>query len=178
MRAVAAELGVTPMAAYCYVQGKDDLIQLAHEKISSSIPPLRLEKGDWETPLRKYLLFMWEELARYPGLGAHWIEHPSLGIAPSVVTEGLRFFVAAGFAPSTAPLAWSFAVTYIFGRISVDARLGHKRQAPRFGGLKAHDYLEFGVEAVIRGLRDLRGFDVDVKGNGGGATSFRTTRRR
>jgi len=100
------------------------------------------------------------------------IGKPSLGITPSVVAEGLGFFEAAGFAPSTAPLAWSFAITYILGRISVDARLGHKRQALRFGGLRAHDYLELGVEAVIRGLRDLRGLDADVMVKGSGATSF------
>ncbi len=171
MRAVAAELGVTPMATYYYVRGKDDLIKLAYEEISSSMAPLRLEPGGWEAPLRRYLTSLWDELARYPGLGGYMIEQPSLGVTPAAVAEGIRFFEEAGFAPSKAPLAWSFAVTYILGRIIVDARLGHQHEAPRFGGLRAQSYLEFGIEAVICGLRELRDFDADVTVDGDGATS-------
>ena len=41
MRAVAARLGVTPMAAYYYVADKDELMRLVSERVSSSSGPLR-----------------------------------------------------------------------------------------------------------------------------------------
>ena len=46
-------------------------------------------------------------------------------------------------------------MTYIHGRISVDAHLAHKPEAPRMSGLRARDYVDFGVEAVIAGLRAM-----------------------
>ncbi len=50
-------------------------------------------------------------------------------------------------------------MTYIHGRISVDTRLGHRPDAPRLDGLRARDFAEFGLEAVIAGLRELRAAD-------------------
>ncbi len=155
MRAVSAELGVTPMATYYYVEDKDDLLRLVAEEVISSCVPLYLGADGWEGSLRRFLMSTWESLARYPGLGAYLIEQPTLGVTPERMNEGIRFFEDAGFSPTNARLAWSFALTYIHGRISVDARLTHQPEAPRLDGLRAHDYVEFGVESVIEGLRGL-----------------------
>ena len=159
MRAVSAELGVTPMATYHYVDDKEDLVRLVAKEVSASLIPLRLDEDGWEASLSRHLMSTWESYARYPGLGAHMIGLPTLGVTPEGLQDGIRFFEAAGFSPTAAPLAWSFALTYIHGRISVDARLGHKPEAPRLDGLRARDYVEFGIEAVVQGLRTLRASD-------------------
>jgi AcrR family transcriptional regulator len=157
MRSVAQRLGVTPMAVYYYVRDKDDLLRLVSQRISTSWIPLRpAEGGGWEEALRLHLTSMWEVLSRYQGLGSFLIEQPSLGVTSHTVRNGIAFFEAAGFDRVKAQLAWSFAYTYIHGRISVDAHLGHRAEAPRLEGLRAHDYVEFGIEAVIAGLRALR----------------------
>jgi hypothetical protein len=44
-------------------------------------------------------------------------------------------------------------MTYIHGRISVDAHLAHRPEAPRLTGLRARNDVEFGVDALIVGLR-------------------------
>jgi TetR/AcrR family tetracycline transcriptional repressor len=163
MRAVAKEMGVTPMAVYHYVDSKDDLLRLAYAEISAPWGSLRLGDGkeDWEDALRDHLMSIWEGLAQYPGLGAYLIELPNINVSPDNLAGGIRFFEDAGFAPMQARLAWSFALTYIHGRISVDAHLGHKPEAPRLEGLRAHDYVTFGVEGVILGLRAIQqGADV------------------
>ncbi len=162
MRAVSSELGVTPMAIYYHVDDKDELIRLVVERVQESRIPLRLDDDGWEASLRRYLISSWESLARYPGLGAHMIELPTLGVTPERARDGIHFFEEAGFSSGNAPLAWSFALTYIHGRISVDARLARQPEAPRLNGLHAPDYVEFGVEAVIRGLRPLRQSDAGV----------------
>ncbi len=163
MRAVSAELGVTPMAIYYYIDDKDDLVRLVVDEIEMLRTPLLAEEDGWEESLRRHLISIWESLARHPGLSAYLIELPTLGVRPEHLAAGFRFFEDAGFSRESARLAWSFTMTYIHGRLSVDARLGRKPDAPRLDGLRAHDYLEFGVEAVIRGLRTLLESDTPVK---------------
>jgi TetR/AcrR family tetracycline transcriptional repressor len=159
MRAVAARLGVTPMAVYHYVDDKEDLLRLAVARVSEAWGPLELRDGDWEETLRQHLLSLWRELTRYPGLGTYMIGQPSLGVTPESMAIGIRFFEDAGFTPQLARLAWSFAMTYVHGRISVDARLSHRPDAPRMDRLRAADFAAFGVDAVIAGLRSLRESD-------------------
>ena len=153
MRAVAAGLGVTPMAIYYYVPGKEDLLRLVVGRVSESFGLLRREEGrSWQEGLRDYLINIWESFRRYPGLSSYLINQPALGVTPDRLEAGIGFFVDAGFLPDVARLAWSFATTYIHGRISVDAHLGQNADTHHFEGLRARDYVTFGVGAVIGGL--------------------------
>lgn len=155
MRAVAAELGVTPMAIYYHVPDKDALVELVLEAVHVG-PPLELGEEGWEEVLRRHLLTQWEQLARYPGVGAHLLEQPLLGATPDSIRAGVAFFEAAGFPPRTARLAWSFAMTYLHGRLSVDARWHGKAPAgARVAGIRSRDYVAFGVDAVVAGLRAM-----------------------
>jgi TetR/AcrR family transcriptional regulator, tetracycline repressor protein len=158
MRAVAAGLGVTPMAVYYYVADKDDLLRLVVDKLYSSFGFLATQPDqDWQDSLREYLVTMWERSRRYPGLSTHIINQPGLGVTPERLEKGLAFFDEVGFPPAEARLAWSFAVTYIHGRISVDAHLSRHSGVTHLDGLKARDYVDFGVGAVISGLEEMLG---------------------
>lgn len=153
MRTVAAGLGVTPMAIYYYVPGKEDLLRLVVGRVSESFGLLhREEDRSWQETLRDYLLNIWESFRRYPGLSSYLINQPALGVTPDRLEAGIGFFVEAGFPPAGARLAWSFATTYIHGRISVDAHLGRNADTHHFEGLRARDYVTFGVDSVISGL--------------------------
>lgn len=156
MRAVATRLAVTPMAVYYYVDDKDALLRLAVERVSALWGPLGEAAGDWQAALRSHLLATWQELTRYPGLSSYMMGQANISVTAQTLQSGIRFFEDAGFSPKSARLAWSFAMTYIHGRISVDARLGHRPDAVRLDGLRARDYVEFGVDAVIRALEELR----------------------
>jgi AcrR family transcriptional regulator len=156
MRSVAAGLGVTPMAIYYYVTDKDDLVRLVVGRVSDSFGLLQVDPDrPWQEVLREYMVNIWREFRRYPGLSSYFIDQPSLGVTPDRLEAGLAFFEAAGFAPAQAHLAWSFATTYIHGRISVDAHLGRGSDASHAGGLKAGDYVEFGVDAAVAGLASM-----------------------
>ena len=169
MRSLATELGVTPMAIYYHVPDKDALVSLVVAEVYSSLSPLRLGEDGWEEPLRRYLLSEWEQLARYPGLGAYLLNQPSLGTTPGSIARGVAFFEAAGFPPRTARLAWSFAMTYLHGRLSVDARSrGTGSQIVKVAGIRSKDYVDFGVETLVAGLKvmlDEAGRE-DVRGRG------------
>lgn len=156
MRAVAAGLDVTPMAVYYYVSDKDELLRLVVEMVSDSVGLLCFDPDeDWRETLRTYMVDIWEHLRRYPGLSTYIINQPGLGVTPERLESGISFFEHAGFLPAEARLAWSFATTYIHGRISVDAHLGRRPDAPHLGRLKARDYLLFGVDAVVAGLETM-----------------------
>lgn len=156
MRAVAAGLGVTPMAIYYYVPGKEDLLHLLVGRVSGSFGLLHRDADQsWQEALRGYLFTIWESFRRYPGLSSYLINQPALGVTPDRLEAGIGFFVEAGFPPDTARLAWSFATTYVHGRISVDAHLGRNAEMHHFEGLRARDYVTFGVDAVISGLESV-----------------------
>jgi AcrR family transcriptional regulator len=156
MRAVAAELGVSPMAIYYHLKDKQELVRLVLAEVRSHFIPLRVDADGWELSLRRFLMVQWQEQARYPGIATHLIAAPLLGTTPTSIANGVRFFETAGFSPRQARLAWSFAMTYMHGRLSVDARLrGTPDQAVRVEGLHARDYVEFGIDALIAGLQAI-----------------------
>ncbi len=153
MRAIAADLGVSAMAVYYYVADKDELLRLVVEEITQSFPNLRSEPdAEWQDVLRRYLEDIWQNLRMYQGLTSHIINLPAMGVTAERFDAGIGFFEDAGFPPAQARLAWSFAMTYIHGRISVDAHLVHNGGDPHLDGLKAWDFVEFGIESVIVAL--------------------------
>jgi AcrR family transcriptional regulator len=156
MRSVGAKLGVSAMALYHHVDDKEQLISLVAEAVFNGTEPLYLGDDGWENGLRRTLLSIWEQMASYPGVGAYFIGQPLMGSTPQGMSRGLEFFQQVGFSRRRARLAWVFALTYIHGRLSVEARL---READdlfmRVQGLRSRDYVEFGVDAVVAGLRTL-----------------------
>src|SRR5205807_10358063 len=101
----------------------------------------------WENSLRRHLLSRWESQARYPGVVTYLMGTPMMGATPDVMSNGISFFEQAGFPPRTARLAWSFALTYVHGRLSVDARLrGPGGRAAKVDGIPRRDHVAFGVE--------------------------------
>jgi TetR/AcrR family tetracycline transcriptional repressor len=162
MRALASQLGVTPMAIYYHVPDKEALVDLVVDEVHKRQVPLELTSEGWEACLRRRLLSQWEQLVRYPGLGSHLSNQPGLGASQQSIDAGVAFFEAAGFSDRSARLAWSFAVTYLHGRLSVDARLRGRGGSGKVAGIKAKDYVEFGVEAVIAGIKAVVAADADL----------------
>ena len=156
MRAVAAELGVTPMAVYYYVADKGELLRLVVDRVNASIGLLHTKPDEeWRESASGLSVKTWESTSRYPGLSAHISNLPDLGVSPERREAGLAFFDRVGFAPAEARLAGSFALTYIHGRLSVDAHLSHRPDTSHADLLKAREYVDFGVEAIIRGLETV-----------------------
>ena len=154
MRAVANELGVATMTTYTHVSSKEELIGLVREAVSDEWPPIELTDEGWEACLRRFLLSQWEAYQRYPGLAAWSMQQPDFGTTPDSYAAWIEFFTNAGFNARDAVLAWSFSQTYLMGRLAVDARLGGGRPSRSRHGLRAREYVEQGVEAVIAGIRE------------------------
>jgi len=154
MRGLSEMLGVTPMAAYYHVGGKDALLRELAEEVRSRWIPLRLGPEGWPESLRRHLLSMWHEMNRHPGLGVYMMNTvPDMGRTTDATSA---FFREAGFEEPTATLAASFVLTYVLGRWSVDARFSRSRRQTRAKpGLRAQDHVEFSIDAMIAGLQAL-----------------------
>lgn len=158
MRSVAAELHVTPMALYYHVKDKDELLGLiAAAAIARHVDLLQATGGEtWEQALGHYLTSLWTTLRAYRGLGEHLIARPDLGISPDHYHDGVEFLERAGFPPGLARLAWPYAITYVHGRLSVDANLNRdSARAMGLSGISAKEHVAFGVETVVAGLRAM-----------------------
>src|SRR5262249_21230255 len=113
MRSVGAKLGVSAMALYHHVADKEEMMSLVGEAVFSGTLPLHLGDDGWESGLRRTLLSIWEQMARYPGVGAYFVGQPLMGSTPQGISRGLEFFQQVGFSPRQARLAWVFALTYV-----------------------------------------------------------------
>jgi AcrR family transcriptional regulator len=161
MRAVAGELGVTPMALYHHLDGKESLTRLVVDEVQARSIPLRLEADGWEESLRRWFWSKWETYRDYPGTGAYMSEWSLRPENQPKLFGDILFFEQAGFEPKEARLAWSCVNTYLHGRVSVDHSLSGNWSGPRVDDLHARDYFQFGIETVIEGLR------TRVAGSGG-----------
>ncbi|MFE2290568.1 TetR/AcrR family transcriptional regulator [Streptomyces sp. NPDC059452] len=87
MRRLAAELDVTAMSLYWYVDTKDDLLELALDSVYAELPPPRVD-GDWRERLREIARSYRELLVRHI-----WIS-PLAGTFLNIGPNSVRFSYA------------------------------------------------------------------------------------
>jgi AcrR family transcriptional regulator len=156
MRAVAAELQVTPMAIYYHVADKEQLVRAVVKEVTRHQVPLEQSEDGWQLGLRHYLLSGWEVMTRYPGISAHLLALPTFGTTTAGLETGIRFFKEAGFSDRSARKAWTFTHTYLHGRLNVDSHLhGPSGDPVRFIGVHSREHVEFAIDAMVAGLEAL-----------------------
>ena len=164
MRALAAELDVTPMAVYHHVQNKGELLQLVADTVILDVEVPPASAGPWEVRLAALARELRERLAEFPGVGPYLLgtDVPTPG-ADRLVESAIAMLVDAGFGEEEAALAFTAVHNYLLGRLYVEAslrgpryrKLRKKRSrlpAPQIPNLPADRYFEYGLEQLIRGL--------------------------
>ncbi len=66
MRRLAAELGVTPMSVYWYVETKDDLLEIALDEVMGEVPLLEGVEADWREVVRELAVGYRRMLVAHP----------------------------------------------------------------------------------------------------------------
>ena len=164
MRALAAELDVTPMAVYHHVQNKAELLQLVADAVVADVEVPPAASGSWETRLSALVRELRDRLGEFPGVGPYLLgtDVPTPG-ADRLVESAIAMLVEAGFEDEEAALAFTAVHNYLLGRLSVEAalrgprlrRLRRRRSGlrePRIPRLPADRYFDYGLEHLIRGL--------------------------
>ncbi|MGD9794826.1 MAG: TetR/AcrR family transcriptional regulator [Acidimicrobiia bacterium] len=158
MRGLADELGVTPMAAYYYVPNKDALLSLVVDAVFDRVKVEVDASAPWYEQLKTGSLATFDELRRYPGLGAYLAKAPLGPLGRARIQQTLQLLRDAGFDERSAQKAYAAYHTYVFGRLALEStmselRRGKVRGDRGDGAIGAREFIEFGLDAMITGLR-------------------------
>ena len=113
MRRLAAELGVTAMSVYWYVDSKDDLLELALDAVQGE---LELPDGDWRQQARRVAHEVRGLLLRHPWVPALLGRCLNVGPRARAYEEGVRgAFVRAGVPEEQADGALAALFSFAYG---------------------------------------------------------------
>jgi AcrR family transcriptional regulator len=169
MRALADELGVSPMAAYYYVEGKDDLLRLVGDSLLAQVEVPPQKAGSWDERLRKLLHDQRDALKRHPGLREAIIGRLDLEERRRLEDAEFDLLLEAGLEPLQAVMAFRTLQDWCLGNALVESKLRDpkerrppekhskvqratldRRLMPR---LTADDYFQLELDNVISGVR-------------------------
>ncbi|MCH0541948.1 TetR/AcrR family transcriptional regulator C-terminal domain-containing protein [Streptomyces sp. MUM 203J] len=150
MRRLAADLGVTAMSLYWYVDSKDDLLELASDAVMGEVelPEAPPPGGDWQSRIRDLAAGYRALLIRHPWLSP--LVGRFLNVGPNWSAFALcvqRIIRSTGLAPEhqTGALAAVFQFVYGFGTIEANFL---KRCAE--SGLTQDQFFSYAMGAISR----------------------------
>ncbi|GCD95063.1 TetR/AcrR family transcriptional regulator [Embleya hyalina] len=127
MRRLATELGVAPMAAYRYVSGKDDLLELMVDRAYGELAAPEPGAG-WRETLRGLAVRTRELVLRHPWL----VQLPSgrAAVAPTpnrvaLAEWGMRALAEAGLSADETMAAVDTVGSYVQGRTAAEVATRH-----------------------------------------------------
>jgi AcrR family transcriptional regulator len=118
MRGLADALGVTPMAAYHWVDSKQALIELVLESVQDEIASTPRE-GTWRQRLASLATASRAAMKSYPGVGAVLIAAPAGPRARELMAEALDLLRQAGFRKGALGNAWSTYHAFMLGQFTL-----------------------------------------------------------
>lgn len=166
MRRLSRELGRSAMAAYWYVEDKEQLLNLVATKMLAQVPLPDPESGTWEERLRKVVGAIDAKLRQHPGIAEILLQR-MLSTDRRLMNGIFEILLSAGFVDSEVFLAYAMIHTYLFGRhqiVSHADELPDKNQRPddledtvarlipHMRRLRGRDFFSFGVDTIIAGL--------------------------
>jgi AcrR family transcriptional regulator len=154
VRGLAAELGVTPMAIYWHVPGKEDLFTAVLDAVLAEIPIDGLPPDPFEslaTGARRYR----EAFVRHPNAAPLLARHPMPvgAVALGIMAMMLDLLAAAGLDETERTCEYLLLAQFVMGSVLTE----HDVELPDgLGGRPvppAADRFEFGLSCVLAGLR-------------------------
>jgi AcrR family transcriptional regulator len=151
MRMLAAELGVSTMAAYRHVVSKTELLVLIAEDVLSGVVIPSRDVGEWDKKLVILESSAFAEISRVPDL---WDLLPAGRTIPSEsrLQEAVAdILMGAGFDRSSAAWAQEAIFGYVLGQMSLRMRaLSSHGDVPNQDELQAH--FAYGLRILLAGL--------------------------
>lgn len=158
MRRLAAELGVTAMSLYWYVDTKDDLLELALDSVFGEVrvPDMTDEDADWRDQLRELAASYREVLVRH-----HWVS-PLIGRYLNIGPHSMAFSAAVqavmgrtGLAPHGRMGGLSAVLQFVYGFGTIE---GHFVQRCADAGLSQDEYFRQAMGAIYEQPRFQESF--------------------
>lgn len=165
MRRLSRELGRSAMAAYWYVDDKQQLLDLVAKKMLAEVALPDPDSGSWETRLREVVAAIDAKLREHPGIAEILLQR-MLSTDRRLMNGIMEILLSAGFAGSEIFLSYAMIHTYLFGRYQVvlhadevyeeqrdDLEDTLARLLPDMTKLRGRDFFTFGLDTIIAGLR-------------------------
>ncbi|WP_394432571.1 TetR/AcrR family transcriptional regulator [Streptomyces sp. SGAir0957] len=148
MRRLASELGVTAMSVYWYVDTKDDLLELALDRVFGELEvpsPQDVDAGDWRVHVRELAAGYRALMVRHP-----WVS-PQIGNYLNIGPNSLRFaravqrvIGATGLSMDAQRGAIASVFQFVYGYGTIE---GHFRQRCAEAGMSQDDYFHEAMAA-------------------------------
>ncbi|MFD0384497.1 TetR/AcrR family transcriptional regulator [Streptomyces stramineus] len=150
MRRLAAELDVVPMAAYRYVSGKDDVLELMVDHVYAELQPLAGSAG-WRESMRAFASRTRDLILAHPWL-AQLPPETSLSLTPHRVAateQALSELDGIGLDPDTMMAVVQTVAAYVHGIVGSEVAL---RQWMRHRGWASGDEMRTELAPQMRWL--------------------------
>lgn len=163
MRALADALGVSPMATYHYVKGRDQVLLLVVERVMTSVevPPQRSDVS-WDDRLWEYMRSMREALAAYPGISDFLLTQELTVAAKRYMEACITILEDGGFSPEEARAAFAVIYTFMWGgsvflgvqnrRRAAGKRPARAGRVPSVDELASLEVTEAGYRTIVAGI--------------------------
>ncbi|WP_375486564.1 TetR/AcrR family transcriptional regulator [uncultured Mycobacterium sp.] len=167
MRRLSRELGRSAMAAYWYVEDKQQLLNLVAKKMLAEVPLPNPSSGSWEERLRKVIAAIDAKLRQHPGIAEILLQR-MLSTDRRLMNGIFEILQSAGFEGPEVFLSYAMIHTYLFGRYQVvlhadelpdqqnrpnDLEDTVGRLVPHLERLRGRDFFSYGVDTIIAGLQ-------------------------
>ncbi len=115
----------------------------------------------WDEQLKLQAFDLFDRLTAYPGLGAFLLERPLTPAVRKNYPSGVEIFRRAGLDEHDAELAQATYHTFMFGLMGMEYRFrpvkrqkaGVKDDDAIVAHASTHDFIEFGLDILIDGIR-------------------------
>lgn len=177
MRRLAAELHVKAASLYNHVKNKSELLDLIQESLFKQLL-LPKEQSNWQKYLYEFANSMRDGLLQFPHVVPLFATRPSVGVAALEQTEqAFTVLRNAGFKYADVIFAYQSLCVFVLGHLQ--AEVGHvpgakEEEEPSLasvidpkkfphltkaysqsGGKNYDDWFNFGVTAIISGLKNI-----------------------
>jgi TetR/AcrR family transcriptional regulator, tetracycline repressor protein len=165
MRRLSRELGRSAMAAYWYVEDKQQLMNLVAKKMLAEVRLPDPESGTWEEQLREVVAAIDAKLREHPGIAEILLQR-MLSTDRRLMNGIFEILISAGFEGPDIFLSYAMIHTYLFGRYQVVLHADElpdeeqvdnledavAQQLPHLERLRGRDFFSYGVDTIIAGL--------------------------
>ena len=166
MRRLAGELGVTPMAIYHHVPGKDELLARVGDRILGELDAGVVVDRDWQAALGALATGLRARLRTYPGVARYLLASgPGLPGAAQLAELTVRQLQGAGFTVPEATRVVTVVFGYVLARCHIEDEIDlsyvtaaavESEIAAGYAAFDVDEQFAYGLECLLVGVAAQR----------------------
>jgi AcrR family transcriptional regulator len=166
MRRLAGELGVTPMAIYHHVPGKDELLARVGDRILGELDASVVEGQPWDAAVGALATGLRARLRMYPGVARYLLASgPGLPGAAQLAALTVRQLQHAGFTIPEATRVVTVVFGYVLARCHIEDEIDLSYAVPStveseiatgYAAFDVDEQFAYGLDCLLAGVAAQR----------------------